>query len=84
MFKPVVGGSGKNKVGPAELLDVSQSLELGRVDDLDEKRVELNVTMDGVIEDLLGQTGLEFRSNSTPCCVLYALIHSGGNPKNIL
>lgn len=39
VFKAVVGGSGEDKVGPAELLDVTQSLELGRIDDLDEKRV---------------------------------------------
>lgn len=39
VFKAVVGGSGEDKIGPAELLDVSQSLELGCVDDLDEKRV---------------------------------------------
>lgn len=39
VFKAVVRGSGEDKVGPAELLDVAQSLELGCVDDLDEKRV---------------------------------------------
>lgn len=39
VFKTVVWGSREDKVGPAELLDVSQSLELGCVDDLDEKRV---------------------------------------------
>lgn len=54
VFKAVVGGSGEDKVGPAELLDVSQSLELGCVDDLDEKRVQLDVTVDGVVKDLAG------------------------------
>lgn len=39
MFESVVGRSGKDKVGPSELLDVSQSLELRCVDDFDEKRV---------------------------------------------
>lgn len=56
VFKAVVGCSGENKVGPAQLLDVSQSLELGCVDELGEKRVQLNVTMDGVIKDLAGDT----------------------------
>lgn len=54
VLKTVVGGSREDKVGPAELLDVSQSLELGCVDDLDEERVKLNVTVDGVVKDLAG------------------------------
>lgn len=56
VFKAVVRRSGENKVGPSELLDVSQSLELGGVDDFDEKRVQLDVTMDGVIKNLEGHT----------------------------
>lgn len=51
-----MGRSGENKVSPSELLDVSQSLELGGVDDFDEKGVQLDVTMDGVIKNLEGHT----------------------------
>ena len=39
VFKAVVGRSRKNKVRPSELLEVSKSLELRRVDDFDEERV---------------------------------------------
>lgn len=39
VFKPVVRCSRKNKVGPSQLLDISESLELWCVYDFDEKWV---------------------------------------------
>lgn len=39
VLKAVVGCSGKNKVGPSKLLEVSQPLELRCVNDFDEQRV---------------------------------------------
>lgn len=39
VLKAVVGCSRKNIVGPTELLEVSKSLELRRVDDFDKKGV---------------------------------------------
>lgn len=65
MLKAVVGGSWEDKVGPAQLLDVPQSLELGCVDDLDEKRVQLNVTVDGVVKDLAGDASAPSQHRET-------------------
>ena len=42
-------------VSSTELFDVSQPLELWSVDDPDHQRVQLNVTMDGVVEHLQSQ-----------------------------
>lgn len=52
MFEAVVGCSWKNEVGPPELLDVAQSLELRCVYDGDEKRVQLHMAVNGIIENL--------------------------------
>lgn len=52
MFKAVVGRSRKHIVSPSKLLDVSQSLELRCVYDFDEERVQLHVSVDGIIENL--------------------------------
>lgn len=52
VFEAVVGRSGENKVGPPELLDVTEPLELRRVDDSDEQRVHLHVAVDGIVEHL--------------------------------
>lgn len=52
VFEAVVGCSWKNKVGPPELLDVAQSLELRCVYDGDEKRVQLHMTVNWIIEHL--------------------------------
>lgn len=68
VFKAVVGCSGENKVGPSELLDVSQSLELGGVDDFDEKRVQLDVAMDGVIKNLEGHTSIINHQKTLELC----------------
>lgn len=53
MFEAVVGCSWKNEVGPPELLDVAQSLELRRVYDGDEKRVQLHMAVNGIVEHLV-------------------------------
>lgn len=52
MFEAVVGCSWKNEVGPPELLDVAQSLELRRVYDGHEKRVQLHMAVNWIIEHL--------------------------------
>ena len=52
MLEPVVGRSRVDVVAAAELFDVAQSLELGRVDDSDTQRVELNVAVNTVVEHL--------------------------------
>ena len=52
MLKAIVGCSGENIVGSSELLDVPQSLELRCVYDFDEKWVDFNVSMDGVVKNL--------------------------------
>lgn len=52
MFKAVVGGTRKHHVGPAQLLDVAQPLELRSVDDANQQRRNLNVAVYGVTEDL--------------------------------
>lgn len=52
VLEAVVGGAWKHQVGAAQLLDVSQSLELRRVDDGDQQWVELHVAVDGVVEHL--------------------------------
>ena len=52
MLEPVVRRPGEDVVAAAELLDVAQSLELGRVDDSDTQRVELNVAVNTVVEHL--------------------------------
>ena len=52
MLEAVVGRPGKDVVGTAQLLDVSQALELGRVDDGDTQRIELDVSVHAVVEHL--------------------------------
>ena len=52
MFKSVVCRSREHPVASPKLFDVPQPLELGRVDDLHHQWVELNVTVDGIIEYL--------------------------------
>ena len=52
MLEAIMRCSGENVVDPSELLDVPQSLELRCVYDFDQKRVEFNVSVDGVIKDL--------------------------------
>ena len=52
MLEPVVGRTRVDVVAAAKLLDVAHSLELGRVDDFDTQRVELNVSMNTVVEHL--------------------------------
>ena len=53
VFESVVGGSRKYEVAAAQVLDVSEALELRCVDDLDAERVEFDVTVDWVVEHLL-------------------------------
>lgn len=65
VLEAVVRGSWEDKVGPAELLDVSQSLELGCVDDLDEERVQLDVTVDGVVKHLAGDAIAQSQHHKT-------------------
>ena len=52
VLESVMGGPRKDIVGAAHLLDVSQSLELGRVDDGDTQRIELDVAVNAVVEYL--------------------------------
>ena len=52
VLKAVVGGAGKDIVATAQLLDVPQSLELGRVDDGDTQRIDLDVAVNAVVEYL--------------------------------
>ena len=52
MLEAIMTCSGENVVGPSELLDVSQSVELRCVYDFDQKMWECNVSMDGVIKHL--------------------------------
>ena len=52
MFEAVVGRPGKEVVATAQLRDMSQALELGRVDDGDTQRVELDVSVHAVVEHL--------------------------------
>lgn len=52
MLKPVMWGSWENIVTAAQLFNVPQPLELGRVDDAHEEGVQLDVAMDGVVNYL--------------------------------
>ena len=52
MLKPVVAGAGEDKVGGAELLEVSEALEGRGVDDCDLEGGQVEVAVDGVVEDL--------------------------------
>lgn len=52
VLKSVVCSTGEHPVGAPQLLDVPEALELWSVDDLDHQWVELNVSVDGIIEDL--------------------------------
>lgn len=56
VLKAVVRRSGVDEVAAAELLQVSQPLELRRVDDLDEQRVERHRAVDGIVEHLAEHT----------------------------
>ena len=53
VFESVVGGSRKYEVAAAQVLDVSEALELRCIDDLDAERMEFDVTVDWVVEYLL-------------------------------
>ena len=55
VFEPVVAGSGVDVITSAQLLDISQSLELWRVDDSDAQWIKLNVAVDAVVEHLVTQ-----------------------------
>lgn len=44
--------SWKNKMPQPELLDVSQSLHLGTVQDLQEQTVDGNASVNGILDDL--------------------------------
>ena len=52
VFESVVGGSRKYEVAATQVLDVSEALELRRVDDLDAERMEFDVAVDRVVEHL--------------------------------
>ena len=52
VLESVVARSGKHEVGRAELLDVPQALELGRIDDLDALAAHAKVAMNGIVEHL--------------------------------
>lgn len=69
MFEAVVGCSWKNEVGPPELLDVAQSLELRCVYDGNEKRVQLHMAVNGIIEHLAQdrKTGGYLNTKQTIC-----------------
>ena len=72
VFKAVVGRSGEDKVGPSQLLDVSQSLELRCVNDSDEKWVQHHMPVDRIIKDLAGDKTTKERL--TPSLLLTALV----------
>lgn len=59
VLEAVVRGARKHLVGTAQLLDVAQPLELGRVDDGHQQRVELHVAVDRVVEHLGAPGGRE-------------------------
>lgn len=52
VFKAVVRGSGKNKVSATQLLDVSETLKLRRVDDANKKGMYFNVPMNWIVKNL--------------------------------
>ena len=52
MLEAGVDGPWKDIAGAAQLLDVPQSLELGRVDDGDTQRIDLDVAVNAVAEHL--------------------------------
>ncbi len=52
VFEASVSGSRIHQVCSSQLFDVSESLELRSVDDLYQQMRQLNLTMNGVIEDL--------------------------------
>jgi hypothetical protein len=45
-------GSGEDVVDPAQLLEMAQPLELGRIDDLHAQRVQRDVPVDRVVDHL--------------------------------
>lgn len=53
VFKAVVGCSRINIISPTKLLDISKSLKLRRVDDLDEEGVQRYMAVDGIIKNLI-------------------------------
>lgn len=52
VLEAVVCGSRKDEVGSSELLQVPEPLELRRVDDPDEQRMQLHVAVDGIVKHL--------------------------------
>ena len=53
MLKPVVAGTRKHKVRGPQLLEVPEALERRRIYDGDLERGEVEVAVDGVVEDLM-------------------------------
>lgn len=52
VFKAVVRGSWKNKVSATQLLNVSETLKLRRVDDTNKKGMYFNVPMNWIVKNL--------------------------------
>lgn len=52
MFKAVMRRSWKNKVSATQLLNVSQTLKLRRINDSNEQRMYFNMTMNRIIKNL--------------------------------
>ncbi len=52
VLEAVVGRPGEHQVGSSQLLDVAQPLELRRVYEAQQQRVQLDVSVDGVVEHL--------------------------------
>lgn len=52
VLEAVVRSPGEHQVSPSQLLDVPQPLKLRRVYEPHQQRMQLNVAVDGVIEDL--------------------------------
>lgn len=63
MFEPVVAGSWKHVVSGSQLLQITETLELGSVHDAQTQIVKHDVAMDGIIDNLVALTKHERR-----CC----------------
>ncbi len=56
VLEAVVGRPGEHQVGSSQLLDVAQPLELRRVYEAQQQRMQLDVSVDGVVEHLRTHT----------------------------
>ncbi len=56
VLEAVVGRPGEHQVGSSQLLDVAQPLELRRVYEAQQQRMQLDVSVDGVVEHLCTHT----------------------------